>query len=193
MSTQALLVEVLLSAFFAIACFRARSGSSDIRGLAPKRLFVLTDRIERLRVSRWQWCSMVVLLLLVRLQRRGPDGCGTYRPVAVHRLSGFAVAKLFAAKTAIAKALAGGSAPLMKVLLHAADFLGKVRRRLRFGALSREPLLVAAVRVERRLGGMRLADASIRSVGQRSSRAYGQGEPDAPGAARCDEFARSYF
>ena len=72
MSTQALLVEVLLSAFFAIACFRARSGSSDVRGLAPKRLFVLTDRIERLRVSRWQWCSMVVLLLLVRMQRGAP-------------------------------------------------------------------------------------------------------------------------
>ena len=72
MSTQALLVEVLLSAFFAIACFRARSGSSDVRGLAPKRLFVLTDRIERLRISRWQWCSMVVLLLLVRLQHGAP-------------------------------------------------------------------------------------------------------------------------
>jgi hypothetical protein len=72
MSTQALLVEVLLSAFFAVACFRARSGSSDVRGLAPKRLFVLTDRIERLRISRWQWCSMVVLLLLVRMQHGAP-------------------------------------------------------------------------------------------------------------------------
>jgi len=72
MNTQALLVEVLLSAFFAIACFRARSGSSYVRGLAPKRLFVLTDRIERLRISRWQWCSMVVLLLLVRLQHGAP-------------------------------------------------------------------------------------------------------------------------
>ena len=72
MSTQALLVEVLLSAFFAIACFRARSGASDVQGLAPKRLFVLTDRIERLRISRWQWCSMVVLLLLVRLQHGAP-------------------------------------------------------------------------------------------------------------------------
>ena len=30
----------------------------------------------------------------------------------------------------------------MKELLHAADFLGRVRRRLRFGALSREPLLL---------------------------------------------------
>lgn len=30
----------------------------------------------------------------------------------------------------------------MKELLHAADFLGRVRRRLRYGALSREPLLL---------------------------------------------------
>jgi hypothetical protein len=72
MGTQALLVEILLSAFFAIACFRSRSGSSDGQGLAPRRLFVLTDRIERLRVSRWQWCAMVVLLLLVRMQRGAP-------------------------------------------------------------------------------------------------------------------------
>lgn len=72
MNTQALLVEVLLSAFFAVACFRARSGSSDIRGLAPQRLLVLTDRIERLRISRWQWCSMVMLLLLLRTQSGTP-------------------------------------------------------------------------------------------------------------------------
>ncbi len=30
----------------------------------------------------------------------------------------------------------------MKELLHAADFLGRVRKKLRFGALSREPLLL---------------------------------------------------
>jgi len=30
----------------------------------------------------------------------------------------------------------------MRELLHAADFLGRVRRRLRYGALSREPLLL---------------------------------------------------
>ena len=142
MSTQALLVEVLLSAFFAIACFRARSGSSDVRGLAPKRLFVLTDRIERLRVSRWQWCSMVVLLLLVRMQHGAP------MVAELTVLSQFIVflalpsQKSFAAKASIAKALTGGSSPLMKELLHAADFLGRVRRRLRFGALSREPLLL---------------------------------------------------
>ena len=72
MGTQALLVEFLLSAFFAIACFRARAESTDIRGLAPQRLFTLTDRIERLRRSRWQWCSMVVLLIFVRMQSGAP-------------------------------------------------------------------------------------------------------------------------
>ena len=72
MSTQALLVEVLLSAFFAIACFRARSGFFRCSRACSQKLFVLTDRIERLRISRWQWCSMVVLLLLVRLQHGAP-------------------------------------------------------------------------------------------------------------------------
>lgn len=72
MGNQALLVEVLLSAFFAIACFRARAESFDARGLAPQRLFVLTGRLERLRTTRWQWCSMVVLLILVRMQSGTP-------------------------------------------------------------------------------------------------------------------------
>lgn len=72
MGTQALLVEVLLSAFFAVACFRARAGSSSPWNLAPQRLFVLTDRLERLRRSRWQWFSMVLLLVLLRLQRGAP-------------------------------------------------------------------------------------------------------------------------
>jgi hypothetical protein len=35
-------------------------------------LFVLTDRLERLRRSRWQWFSMVLLLVLVRLQKGTP-------------------------------------------------------------------------------------------------------------------------
>jgi hypothetical protein len=70
--TQALLVEGLLSGFFAIACFRARPASVTMRELAPRRLFVLTDRIERLRKSRWQWCSMVLLLIFARMQSGGP-------------------------------------------------------------------------------------------------------------------------
>jgi hypothetical protein len=72
MGTQALLVEALLSGFFAVACFRARAGSAGMRELTPRRLFVLTDRVERLRRSRWQWCSMIALLVLVRLQSGTP-------------------------------------------------------------------------------------------------------------------------
>ena len=68
MGTQALLVEVLLSAFFAVACFRARAESPSVGSLAPRRLFVLADRLERLRRTRWQWFTMVLLLVLVRLQ-----------------------------------------------------------------------------------------------------------------------------
>ena len=72
MGTQALLVEGLLSSFFAIACFRARAESASTQGLAPQRLFMLTDRLERLRRSRWQWFAMVLLLVMVRLQMGVP-------------------------------------------------------------------------------------------------------------------------
>ena len=68
MGTQALLVEILISSFFALACFRARAESPSMLGLAPQRLFVLTDRIERLRRTRWQWFARVLLLVVVRVQ-----------------------------------------------------------------------------------------------------------------------------
>ena len=72
MSTQALLAEILLSGFFAVACFQARAESPSIHGLAPGRLFALTSRIERLRRSRWQWFCMVLLLMLMRRQMGAP-------------------------------------------------------------------------------------------------------------------------
>jgi hypothetical protein len=72
MGTQALLVELLLSAFFAVACFRARSESLSANGLAPQKMFVLIGRLERLHRTRWQWCSMVLLLILVRVQFGAP-------------------------------------------------------------------------------------------------------------------------
>lgn len=72
LSTQALLLEILLSGFFAIACFLARAESNDIHGLAPQRLFVLTDRLERLRRSRWQWFAVVLLLFVLRKQMGAP-------------------------------------------------------------------------------------------------------------------------
>ena len=72
MSAQALLVEVLLSGFFAVACFRARAHALDTVKAAPRALFALTDRLERLRRSRWQWFSMVLVLVIFRLQRGTP-------------------------------------------------------------------------------------------------------------------------
>lgn len=72
MATQALLIEVILAGFFAIACFRARAEAPSTQGLTPQRLFALTDRLERLRRSRWQWFAMVLLLVVVRLQMRAP-------------------------------------------------------------------------------------------------------------------------
>jgi len=72
MSKQALLIELMLSGFFAIACFRARTETSNSGGFAPQRLLVLTNRLERLRRTRWQWATMVLLLVVVRLQLGAP-------------------------------------------------------------------------------------------------------------------------
>jgi hypothetical protein len=65
---QAMLVEGLLSGFFALACFKARAEAPSMHGLAPQRLFMLVDRVERLRRSRWQWFAMVLLLMVLRMQ-----------------------------------------------------------------------------------------------------------------------------
>lgn len=72
MGTEALVAEILLSGFFAVACLRARSEASNLAGLAPRRLFALTGRLERLRRSRWQWFSMVLVLVLMRIQIGAP-------------------------------------------------------------------------------------------------------------------------
>ncbi|HCT59549.1 MULTISPECIES: hypothetical protein [Acidobacterium] len=72
MKDQALFLELLVSGFFAVACFKARAG--EIRDIAqrPRDLFRLTDRVERLSRSRWQWFAMVGILILVRLQTGVP-------------------------------------------------------------------------------------------------------------------------
>lgn len=72
MGSTALLVEILLSGFFAIACLRARAESPSIAGLAPRRLFALTGRLERLRRSRWQWGCVLLLLIVMRRQMGAP-------------------------------------------------------------------------------------------------------------------------
>jgi hypothetical protein len=71
-NTPALLAEILLSGFFAIACFQARAEPPSLHSLAPARLFALTGRLERLRRSRWQWFCMVLLLALMRIQIGAP-------------------------------------------------------------------------------------------------------------------------
>jgi hypothetical protein len=70
MTREALLVEMLLSGFFAIACFKARA--SDAHELRPKDLLYLSDRVERLRRTRWQWCAMVLVLVFTRMQVQAP-------------------------------------------------------------------------------------------------------------------------
>jgi len=72
LNLQALLIELLLSGFFAVACFRAIGAAPSLHGLAPHNLFALTDRLERLRRSRWQWFAIVLVLVVVRLQVKTP-------------------------------------------------------------------------------------------------------------------------
>jgi hypothetical protein len=69
MPTQALLLELLVSGFFAVACFKARAAVDPGQiALRPRDFLRLTDRVERLSRSRWQWFAMVGILILVRLQ-----------------------------------------------------------------------------------------------------------------------------
>ncbi len=72
MNTRPLLLERLVSGFFGIACLNARSGDFSRTALSARNILRLTDRLDRLRRTRWQWCSMVLLLVLVRLQSGFP-------------------------------------------------------------------------------------------------------------------------
>lgn len=70
MTKEALLIEVLLSGFFAIACFKARASNAQVP--SPKDLLFLSCRLDRLRRTRWQWCAMVILIVLARMQMQAP-------------------------------------------------------------------------------------------------------------------------
>lgn len=72
MHHEAVLLELLLSGFFAIACFRARGGGISTVAAKPLDFLRLTDRVERLRRSRWQWFSMVLVVIFARLQSGVP-------------------------------------------------------------------------------------------------------------------------
>jgi hypothetical protein len=70
MTKEAMLLELLLSGFFAIACFKARA--TDAHQLGLKDLLYLSDRLERLRRTRWQWCAMVLVIVFSRMQMQAP-------------------------------------------------------------------------------------------------------------------------
>jgi len=62
----------MLAGFFAVACIRCSMPSADEGGVHFSDLFRLPGRLERLRRTRWQWFSMIALLLVIRLQRGMP-------------------------------------------------------------------------------------------------------------------------
>ena len=71
MSTQlqAMLLELLVSGFFAIACFKARAAREPgALAMSPRDFLRLTDRLDRLSRTRYQWVAMVAILILVRMQ-----------------------------------------------------------------------------------------------------------------------------
>jgi len=71
-NTALRLVEVLLSSFFTVACIKAHGPFALEKKPAFGDFFRLTDRIERLRRSRWQWFSIVAIMLILRLQHQLP-------------------------------------------------------------------------------------------------------------------------
>ena len=70
MSERTVLLELLLSGFFAVACIRASEPASPATFLT--NLLRFPGRIERLRRSRWQWFAMVSLMIVLRLQQQLP-------------------------------------------------------------------------------------------------------------------------
>jgi hypothetical protein len=65
-------LELLLAGFFAIACIRAHGRVEPGRKMRFVDLFRMTGRRERLRRSRWQWFTVVAIMLVLRLQHQLP-------------------------------------------------------------------------------------------------------------------------
>jgi hypothetical protein len=68
MNLPMMLVEMILAGFFAVACIRACVPANPGGKLQFSDLLRFPGRLERLQRSRWQWFSMVALLLVIRLQ-----------------------------------------------------------------------------------------------------------------------------
>jgi hypothetical protein len=58
-------LELLLAGFFAVGCIRARARSATEHKMRLADVFRLTGRLERLRRSRWQWFSIVAIMLVL--------------------------------------------------------------------------------------------------------------------------------
>jgi hypothetical protein len=72
MASKTLLFELLMAGFFAVACIRAHGPVDPSHRASFAEFLRLPDRLERLRRTRWQWFSMVALLLAARLQQPVP-------------------------------------------------------------------------------------------------------------------------
>jgi hypothetical protein len=68
MNERTILLELLLSGFFAVACFRAAAPADAAKKFRFGNLLRMPGRLERFSSTRWQWFSMVGLMLVLRLQ-----------------------------------------------------------------------------------------------------------------------------
>jgi hypothetical protein len=66
------LLELLLAGFFAIGCIRAHGRFEPGQKMRFPDFFRMTGRLERLRRSRWQWFTIVAIMLVLRLQHQLP-------------------------------------------------------------------------------------------------------------------------
>src|SRR6266704_1369594 len=107
MNLPMMLVEAILAGFFAVACIRACVPAAPGDKLKFSNMLRFPGRIERLRRSRWQWFSMVALLLVVRLQAGLP-----LLPEAIVAVE-FAVFLALPAKVKTTAKQGGGNAAIM--------------------------------------------------------------------------------
>jgi len=72
MNEKTMLLELLLAGFFAVACIKSWGPMGSSGKVEFGDLMRFPDRLERLRRSRWQWASMVALMLVLRAQGQLP-------------------------------------------------------------------------------------------------------------------------
>lgn len=72
MNERTILLEVLLAGFFAVACIKCWVPAEADGKVGFDSFLRFPDRWERLQRSRWQWVSMVLLMLVLRVQHELP-------------------------------------------------------------------------------------------------------------------------